>query len=86
MGDNRAPEATVEMEMCKLSLRIFCWGRADIKQCECDFVNEAAEGEDEGALFCEGDVEGIREVKVDGEKVGICGHGRCEDCEILVGG
>ncbi|PMD31406.1 hypothetical protein L207DRAFT_591368 [Hyaloscypha variabilis F] len=53
------------------------------KCCECDFVNQAVDGEDEDALFCEGDVSGIL---VDGDKVAICGHGRCEGCEVLEGG
>ena len=56
---------------------------ADRKQCECDFVNQAVDGEDEDALFCEGDVSGIL---ADGDKVAICGHGRCEGCEVLEGG
>jgi hypothetical protein len=56
---------------------------ADRKQCECDFVNQAVDGEDEDALFCEGDVSGIL---VDGDKVALCGHGRCEGCEVLEGG
>ena len=30
----------------------------------------------------------LREFKLDGsgDKVEICGHGRCDDCEVLVGG
>ena len=43
-------------------------------------MNQAVEGEDEDALFCEGDVSGMM---VDGDKIAICGHGRCETCVVL---
>jgi len=46
-------------------------------------VNQAVEGEDEDALFCEGDVSGMM---VDGDRIAICGHGRCESCTVLEGG
>lgn len=57
-------------------------------KCECEFINEGVEGEDEDALFCEGDYSRFREFKLDGDgdEVEICGHGRCEDCEVLGGG
>jgi hypothetical protein len=44
-------------------------------------MNEVAEGEDEDALFCDGDISGIR---VDGGKLGIYGHRQCDRCDILV--